>query len=153
MMFDFRDGNIDDIEAVFRLNRDVFDEAWSKNVMLQSLQVGYDLYVCYDEQVLVGYLLSQDILFETQVMQLAVSQKCRRKGVAQRLMQMLIRDKQDMDSLMLEVRLSNTRAQQFYKHTGFSEVARRPNYYKKTPTKPREDAVLMAYDVKQAQKL
>jgi ribosomal-protein-alanine N-acetyltransferase len=146
MAFDFRDGNIDDIEAVFRLNRDVFDEAWSKDMMLQSLQVGYDLYVCYEDKSLVGYLLSQDILFETQLMQLAVSQACRRKGVAQKLMQMLIQDKQGMDNLILEVRLSNASAQSFYAQTGFSELARRPNYYRKTPTKPREDAVLMGYD-------
>ena len=144
MTFDYRDGNIDDIEDVFRLNRKVFDEAWSKDMMLQSLQVGYDLYVCHQQKSLVGYLLCQDILFETQVMQLGVDQAYRRKGVAKELMQMLIQEKKEMDMIMLEVRASNVDAQAFYLDLSFAEVGRRPKYYKQTPTKPSEDAILMS---------
>jgi len=139
----YREGNIDDIEAVFRLNRAVFDESWSKDVMLQSLQVGYDLFVCYQEAVLVGYVLSQDVLYETQIMQLAVAESYRRLGIGHDLMQLLIGDKQGMEALMLEVRLSNCGAQSFYKALGFVPVGQRPNYYSKTKTLPREDAVLL----------
>lgn len=145
MVLNYREGNIDDIEAVFALNRQVFDEAWSKTVMLQSLQVGYDLFVCYQGKDLLGYVLSQDVLFETQVMQLAVREDKRRQGIALRLMDMLIQEKQDMDELVLEVRASNLGAQDFYQALGFVSIARRPNYYAKTSTKPREDAVLMCY--------
>ncbi|MDQ7003132.1 MAG: ribosomal protein S18-alanine N-acetyltransferase [Ghiorsea sp.] len=145
MALNYREGNIDDIEAVFALNRQVFDEAWSKTVMLQSLQVGYDLFVCHRGQDLLGYLLSQDILFETQVMQLAVREDMRRQGMALRLMDMLMQAKQDMDEMLLEVRVSNLGAQNFYQALGFVSIARRPNYYAKTSTKPREDAVLMRY--------
>ena len=145
LAFDYREGNIDDIEAVFRLNRATFDEAWSKDMMLQSLQVGYDLYVCYQGEVLIGYLLCQDVLYETQVMQLAVCDQRRRMGVAQKLMQMLMKEKQDMELLVLEVRASNAGAQAFYAAMGFSKLATRPNYYDKTPTKPQEDAVLMSW--------
>jgi len=145
MTLDYRAGHIDDIEAVFALNRQVFDEAWSKTVMLQSLQVGYDLFVCYQEEDLLGYVLSQDILFETQVMQLAVRMDVRRQGIAQQLMGMLMQAKQDMDELILEVRASNLGAQAFYKALGFVAVAIRPKYYAKTVSKPREDAVVMSY--------
>jgi len=145
MTLDYRAGHIDDIEAVFALNRQVFDEAWSKTVMLQSLQVGYDLFVCYQEEDLLGYVLSQDILFETQVMQLAVRMDVRRQGIAQQLMGMLMQAKQDMDELILEVRASNLGAQAFYKALGFVAVAIRPKYYAKTASKPREDAVVMSY--------
>jgi len=144
MIFDYRFGNIDDIEDVFRLNRRIFDEAWSKDMMLQSLQVGYDLYVCYQQKSLVGYLLSQDILYETQVMQLGVDLGCRRRGVAKELMEMLIQDKQDMDMILLEVRASNLEAQSFYRSLSFAEAGRRPKYYQPTPTKPSEDAILMS---------
>lgn len=145
MALDYRIGHIDDIEAVFALNRQVFDEAWSKTVMLQSLQVGYDLFVCYQDEDLLGYVLSQDILFETQVMQLAVRADVRRQGIAQQLMDMLMQAKQDMDELVLEVRASNLGAQVFYKALGFVSVAKRPKYYAKTASKPREDAVVMSY--------
>lgn len=141
----FREGNIDDIEDVFLLNRAVFDESWSKDMMLQSLLVGYDLYVCYQEKRLLGYLLSQDILYETQVMQLAVDQGYRRMGIANKLLQMLMDEKNDMDVLMLEVRASNLGAQLFYAKLGFVEVGRRPNYYTKTSTKPREEAAMFAF--------
>jgi len=145
MAFNYREGNIDDIEAVFALNRQVFDEAWSKDVMLQSLQVGYDLFVCYQGEDLLGYVLSQDILFETQVMQLAVREDVRRQGIAQKLMSMLMQSKHGMDELVLEVRASNIGAQAFYQALGYDSVARRPNYYAKTASRPREDAVLMTY--------
>jgi len=139
----YRDGNIDDIEAVFSLNRQVFDEAWSKQVMLESMQFGYDLHVCYDQHILVGYVLSQDILSETQVMQIGVHAEYRRMGVAKNLMQMLLRAKQDIQTFMLEVRASNLGAQVFYTEMGFAAVGVRPNYYSKTKTKPLEDAVIM----------
>jgi len=145
MAFNYREGNIDDIEAVFALNRQVFDEAWSKDMMLQSLQVGYDLFVCYQGKDLLGYVLSQDILFETQIMQLAVREDVRRQGIAQKLMSMLMQSKHDMDELVLEVRASNVAAQAFYQVLGYNAVARRPNYYAKTASRPREDAVLMTY--------
>jgi ribosomal-protein-alanine N-acetyltransferase len=143
--FIYRDGNIDDIEAVFHLNRQVFDEAWSKHTMLQSLQVGYDLYVCYVEDVLVAYVLSQDILLETQVMQVCVHQGFRGLGVAHKLMLQLMQNKRDMQALMLEVRASNQVAQSFYANLGFEQVGLRPNYYSKTKSKPREDAVVMSF--------
>lgn len=145
MAFNYREGNIDDIEAVFALNRQVFDEAWSKDVMLQSLQVGYDLFVCYQDEDLLGYVLSQDILFETQIMQLVVRADVRRQGIAQQLMGMLMQAKHDMDALVLEVRASNMGAQAFYQALAYDAVAIRPNYYAKTASKPREDAVLMTY--------
>ena len=147
MSFLYQRGNIDDIEDVFRLNRDVFDEAWSKNVMLQSMQVGYDLYVCHEGDMLVGYVLSQDILLETQVMQVCVHAGFRRQGVAKKLMGMLLQDKQDMESVMLEVRVSNVPAQTFYQSLGFYTAGIRPNYYSKTRTKPREDAAVMTFSV------
>lgn len=145
MALNYREGNIDDIKAVFALNRQIFDEAWSKDVMLQSLQLGYDLFVCYQGKDLLGYVLSQDILFETQIMQLAVREDIRRQGIAQKLMRMLMQSKHDMEELVLEVRASNVAAQAFYQALGYKAVARRPNYYAKTASRPREDAVLMIY--------
>ncbi|MDQ7003539.1 MAG: ribosomal protein S18-alanine N-acetyltransferase [Ghiorsea sp.] len=145
MSLNYRMGTIDDIENVFRLSRAVLNEAWSKSVMLQSLQIGYDLYVCYQGETLVGYVLSQDILLETQIMQVCVHQDVRRMGVGKTLMLMLMKEKQDMNELILEVRDSNTAAQQFYKYLGFEQVGLRPNYYSQSQTKPREDAVVMVY--------
>ncbi len=141
----YRRGNINDIEQVFALNREVFDEAWSKPVMLQSLQLGYDLFVCHQGDMLQGYVLSQDVLLETQVMQLAVRHAARRQGVATALMRMLLHAKADAWLVSLEVRASNTVAQKFYQQLGFTAVARRKDYYAKTATKPREDAVLMQH--------
>ncbi len=145
MDFTYRQGNIEDIEAVFQLNHLVFDEKWSKEVMLQSLQVGYDLYVCFQGSHLVAYVLSQDILYETQIMQLAVALEYRRLGIAKQLMLMLMQAKKDYDVLMLEVRASNMGAQAFYAALNFKQVGQRPNYYAKTKNKPREDAILFAF--------
>ena len=141
----YRNGSIDDIEPVFALNQRVFDEAWSKQTMLQSLQLGYDLFVCFHEDNLIAYVLSQDILLETQIMQVCVHQDFRWMGVGKMLMQMLMQFKQDSQAFLLEVRKSNLEAQSFYTRLGFTQAGLRPNYYSKTKTKPREDAVVMTY--------
>ncbi len=147
MAFLYRLGNIDDIEAVFRLGSAVLDEAWSRDVMLQSLQVGYDLFVCYQGKTLIAYVLSQDMLLETQIMQVCVHQDFRRQGVANKLMNMLIAAKQGMEALVLEVRVSNVAAQSLYRHLGFEIVGQRPNYYRQNQTRQREDALVMAYTI------
>ncbi|MDQ6989224.1 MAG: ribosomal protein S18-alanine N-acetyltransferase [Mariprofundaceae bacterium] len=145
MSFQYQRGDIDDIEAVFRLNRQVFAESWSKDVMLQSLQVGYDLLLCFDQGSLVAYILSQDILLETQIMQLAVISTHRRLGIAKHLMLQLLAEKKDYEQVMLEVRVSNLTAQAFYQHLNFKIVGKRPDYYVKTKTQACEDAVLLSF--------
>jgi len=143
-MLDYRLGSVDDLDAVYLLNQQLFPEAWSKKSLLDVMLAGFDLYVCFATDELAGYLLSQDILDEVHIMQVAVAPAYQRQGVGTRLTQRLLTQKSGYDQALLEVRASNIAAQQLYTQLGFVTMGCRKKYY--TPEKvggEREDAVVM----------
>jgi len=140
----YRLGTVDDIDAVFELNQQLFAEKWSKKSFLDVMQAGFDLYICQKSNQLAGYILSQDILDEIHIMQVAVSPAYQRQSIATQLSQQLLRDKQGYALALLEVRASNLAAQNLYSQLGFKEVGRRKAYYvPEISGQPREDAILM----------
>ena len=147
--FIYRLGTVDDIDAVFELNTQLFAEKWSKKSLLDVMQSGFDLYVCESHvcesnKTIAAYILSQDILDEVHIMQVAVSPAYQRQGIAKALSMRLLDDKQGYLLALLEVRASNIAAQKLYAQLDFNEVGRRKAYY--VPEKkgePREDAILM----------
>lgn len=142
-----RRGGSEDLEQVYLLNCEAFTEHWSFEGLVQSLQQGFDLHLCTAGDELAGYILSQDILDEVHIMQVAVAQAFRRQGVAERLSLFLMRQKADAQCFMLEVRASNTAAQALYGKLGFRHVGRRVGYYVPgSHDGEREDALLMRLD-------
>ncbi|MDQ6952596.1 MAG: ribosomal protein S18-alanine N-acetyltransferase [Mariprofundaceae bacterium] len=140
----YRMGSIDDIDAIFALNQQRFSEAWSKKSLLGVMLAGFDLYVCEHESSLIAYLLSQDVLDEVHIMQIAVQPLFQRQGIGRQLTQYLLRDKSEHILILLEVRASNVAAQAMYQNLGFQHIGRRKGYY--TPEKQgdmREDAMVM----------
>lgn len=81
---------------------------------------------------------------EAHVINLAVREKYREKGLGELLFMGLIRQALRLEASMitLEVRPSNTTAQALYKKYGLTERGRRRAYY----TDNREDAIIMTLD-------
>ena len=90
---------------------------------------------------IVGYLCFWVVFEEVRLMNLAVIESMRHKGIARALvMQALeVGVAQAAMRAVLEVRASNHAAQALYRSLGFRDVATRPKYY----TNPIEDALLM----------
>ncbi len=143
MSFTYRQGDENDLVAVYRLNRDSFPESWSLKGLKDALESGYELLICMDRESLAGYLLSHDVLDEVHIMQVAVAPACRRKGIAKQLSQHLLDTKQGR-KLLLEVRASNHAAQLLYERLGFTHSGVRKGYYiSQQGDGIREGAVLM----------
>ena len=138
-----RQGSLDDIEAVYRLNKEVFPEPWSRASLYSALESNYDILLCESANILAGYLLSLTILDETQIMQIAVASDQRRQGIASRMTEELVASAVDICTITLEVGLSNHAARPCYAQLGFEEVGYRKNYYAPDGLGQREDAVLM----------
>lgn len=119
-----------------------FSAPWSKNAISGELTnpLSYWLVALYEDKV-VGYVGSQAVLGEADMMNLAVLPDYRRKGVARGLVEALIKNLElrDVYSLTLEVRQSNFAALSLYESLGFIKVGCRPRYY----TKPTEDALIL----------
>lgn len=145
MNLTYRNGAADDLAAVYELNCEVFYESWSLKGLRSALEDGYDLLICMDEERLVGYLLSCDVLDEVHIMQIAVSPDYQRRGIAEQLSRNLMAAKAGM-SMLLEVRTSNHAAQSLYAKLGFTHSGIRKAYYvPQHEGAAREDAVLMHY--------
>lgn len=147
MSLTYREGNTADLDAVYRLNCEVFPECWTLKGLKSAFEDHYEFLVCMDDQSdqtrLVGYLLSRDVLDEVHIMQVAVSPSYRRRGIAEQLSRNLLAAKKGC-TLMLEVRASNLAAQALYEKLGFVHSGIRKAYYVPiSEGEVREDAVLM----------
>ena len=88
-----------------------------------------------------GFVLGRRFAEEAEVLNLAVRQENRGKGIGGRLLQAAVQElcKLRIDRVYLEVRESNMKARSFYQNHGFSVTGVRPKYYRE----PDEAAVLM----------
>ena len=94
-----------------------------------------------EQGAVVGYIGSQTVLDEADVMNLAVDPAIRRRGVGRALLRALetrLRA-ENVHGLSLEVRPSNLAARALYAREGFVEAGRRPKYY----VNPKEDALIL----------
>lgn len=130
------------VAAVAALEKTCFSDPWSENSIASELKNPLSLWlVALADSKVVGYVGSQSVIGESDMMNVAVDPNYRRMGIAYRLIEALIAAlaEKDNHSLALEVRASNTPAIALYGKMGFTEVGRRRNYYRN----PREDALIL----------
>lgn len=116
--------------------------AWSENSIASELKNPLSLWlVAAEEGKALGYVGSQTVMDETDMMNIAVHPDHRRKGIAAELVNALIGSLKEAGSrqLTLEVRVSNEPARRLYDELGFSEIAIRKRYYQN----PKEDALIL----------
>lgn len=141
-MIEFAEMQPRHVPQVAALEKICFADPWSEKSVASELEnpLSYWL-VAMDGEKLVGYVGSQTVLGETDMMNVAVSPDYRRQGIAEGLILALIADLKVREShcLTLEVRDSNASARALYEKLGFSEIGRRKNYYRS----PKEDALIL----------
>lgn len=134
--------NASHVPQIAQLEKRCFSDPWSEKSIASELENPLSVWlVAVDGGRLIGYVGSQTVLGETDMMNLAVAPEARRQGTGRALVLALVDalTEKGSHSLMLEVRVSNTPAQKLYESLGFSQVGRRPKYY----VNPREDALIL----------
>ena len=130
------------VRQIAELEKLCFSDPWSENSVASELDNPLSLWlVALDEDAVVGYIGSQTCCDESDMMNIAVHPNHRRKGIAEALVMALVEELKAAGSrcLTLEVRASNEPAKALCEKLGFSQVGRRPNYYRT----PREDALIL----------
>jgi len=130
------------VSQVAELERQCFHDPWSERSIASELSNPLALWlVAVEGDTVVGYVGSQTVPPETDMMNVAVNLERRREGIAERLIDALVTELKAIGStsLALEVRASNVPAIRLYEKLGFLEVGRRKNYYRN----PREDALIL----------
>jgi ribosomal-protein-alanine N-acetyltransferase len=130
------------VDAVADLEAICFADPWSANSVASELTNPLSCWlVALEADTVVGYIGSQTVMGETDMMNVAVHPDHRRKGIAVSLIHALVQKLKECEShcLTLEVRASNAPAIALYEKLGFTEAGRRRNYYRN----PKEDALIL----------
>ena len=130
------------ILQIAELEKICFSDPWSEKSIASELNNPLSLWlVAMEGERLVGYIGSQTVEGETDMMNVAVHPDFRRQNIALALVNGLIEalKKKQSHSLSLEVRQSNAPAIALYESLGFTQVGLRKNYYHK----PKEDALIL----------
>ena len=134
-----REGHVASIAQIEKL---CFSDPWSENSVASELKNPLSLWlVALDGERVAGYVGSQAVMGEADMMNLAVAPDCRRGGIAKALLQALeaALDANGVYCLSLEVRQSNEPARTLYTSCGYAQVGLRPNYYRN----PKENALIL----------
>ena len=130
------------VAPIAELEKICFSDPWSESSIAGELTNPLSCWlVAVEGEKVAGYIGSQTVMGETDMMNVAVDPDFRRRGVAQTLILALVDALKARGShwLMLEVRQSNAPARALYEKLGFVEVGRRKNYYRN----PKEDALIL----------
>ena len=138
-----RKATIEDVEGLEVIEQECFETPWSKESLEHDIAENkLATYIVADlEGELIGYIGIWNIMDEGHINNVAVLPKYRRMHIATFLLNTLITatEAAGVKSHTLEVRASNTAAQDLYKKFGFVDSGRRPKYYEDNG----EDAIIM----------
>lgn len=130
------------VSQVAELEKICFRDPWSVKSVSDELTNPLSLWlVAIEGDRVAGYVGSQTVMGETDMMNVAVHPDFRRSGIAEALIRELEIQLKSLESrcLTLEVRASNEPARNLYEKLGFSQIGKRPNYYRN----PKEDALIL----------
>lgn len=141
--------NVGHVPQIAALEKRCFTDPWSEASVASELENPLGLWLVEErEGVVAGYIGSQSVPPEADVMNVAVAPEFRRQGIASALLSALAARLavQGIRSLTLEVRVSNAAARALYAAFGFAEIGRRKNYY----LEPKEDALILRKELSDA---
>jgi ribosomal-protein-alanine N-acetyltransferase len=136
-----------DLTAIERIERESYPTPWSRSMFAGELAKPSSFSLgAFDPETeaLVGYLVISRYVDAWHVMNLAVTESYRRRGVARTLLDRLfeVTAADERRGYTLEVRVSNQGAIKLYEGMGFVARGVRRGYY----TDNREDALIMWRD-------
>lgn len=136
-----------DLDAAFAIEQRSHAFPWSEKTFASNQGERYLNLRLDVDGVLAAFAITQVVLDEATLFNLAVDPAFQRRGLGRELLQHLIAELEQRGilTLWLEVRASNRPAIALYEQLDFNEVSIRRNYY---PTADgKEDAVIMALTI------
>jgi ribosomal-protein-alanine N-acetyltransferase len=145
---DLRPLTLSDLAVIERIERRAYPTPWSRSMF--AGEIAKQSSICLgavdgdEDDRLVGYLIISRYADAWHIMNIAIDEDYRRRGIATQLLNRLfeLTSSDDRRGYTLEVRVSNGHAIKLYESLGFVARGIRRGYY----TDNREDALIMWKD-------
>ncbi len=127
-----RKAKFEDLDDIYKLECQYKFEKYSYNELSKSFGLKfYHYYVAIYDNFIVGYLVATFIFDECEVLKIIVDEKYKNREIGKKIFNRLISDciKSKIHNIILEVRIDNTIAIQFYEKIGFQFERLRKLYY------------------------
>ena len=133
-----------DLDEVMAIETDIYDYPWTRGIFQDCMRVGYLCHVLEQDDGIKAYSVLSIGVAEAHVLTLCVRPDSQRQGIGRMMMEHMLElaYQAGAETMLLEVRPSNTSAIRLYHQLQFNEVGTRPDYY--PAAEGREDALIMA---------
>ena len=142
----------DDLDEVLEIEQASFPFPWSRELFKKEFENSHSFnYVVRNEargaRGIVGYIVFWKVADEIHILDLAVHDGFRRRGLGRKLLLKAFCEASKMGCsfAILEVRENNVEGAGLYSSFGFKEIGLRKGYYKNG-----EDAIVMGLELKEA---
>ena len=145
--FVFREISLGDLDGIVQIERAVNPFPWGEEALRDTIASSGHHLMSLREGRAVGFLLSNFVLDEAQLLLIGVSPDWQGVGVGGQLLKELINRSRDQGQklIYLEVRSGNERAIRLYRSLGFIDIGVRRDYY--PGLVGREDAIVMSLQI------
>lgn len=143
-----RPAGLEDVEDVAAIEVVAFSNPWNAQTFRSLIRRNRAqiLVAEGDSGEILGYAVAWWVQDQAELANLAVKEEHRGRGIGSALLDRVLEDlgERGVDSLFLEVRVSNDGALALYRSRGFVQVALRKDYYRS----PREDARILLKELR-----
>jgi ribosomal-protein-alanine N-acetyltransferase len=135
-----------DTGAVYAIEQVVSLAPWSEKLFSDCIEVGYECWVLLEDKIIIGFGILSYAANEAHILNLAIEPSKQHQGHGQKVLQHLLEMAKihGSEEIFLEVRESNSVAQELYKKFNFVEIGIRKGYYESVNGAEREDALTFA---------
>ncbi|KTC78342.1 ribosomal protein S18-alanine N-acetyltransferase [Legionella brunensis] len=147
MAFEIRPMKQGDIDQVYAIEQSAHRAPWSREILSDCVSVGYDCQVLEiirtSVKQIAGYIICRKNFNVCHILNLCIAIPEQRKGYGQKLLEAVLNSLANSNSntVILEVRPSNSAALKLYEKFGFREDIVKKGYYK--DESGEEDAILL----------
>jgi len=141
-----------EIPSILSIEERNSDYPWTQLQFTTSIENSNNL--CYSLSLkgkTIGYLMAMLATDSADILNIGIDPEFQRKGHGTALLNYLIEElrKRHIGEILLEVRVGNKSAIQFYKKQGFKEISVRKDYYMNNSNNrsQREDGIIMRIEI------
>jgi len=144
----FRRMTLSDVERVMKVEREVYEFPWTERIFSDCIRVGYLCWLALRGPEVVGHAIISVTSGESHMLNLSIARVYQRQGYGRQFIEFLVGEARarQAQTMLLEVRPSNTAAINCYNAAGFNEIGSRKDYY--PAPGGREDALLFARQIR-----